>query len=516
MTPMRLAFPTTLAVLALAAPTASAATTVEVGDAFPGEPVNPMVVATDESGDVNALTVSYTYKSDGSISPPPGDGTVTVEDEKAALQAGDGCQQLGGNRVRCAVDGLVAIRAFLGGGTDTATARSPAGALSCDCVSLYGGDGNDALTSRDGAGLFGEAGNDTLIGVRSEASGVPDGLAGASDDALIGGAGNDVLDGGNGNDGMHGGPGDDTMRGGDGNDSMFGGEVPLLDGQAPPAGRDKLDGGAGDDELSDADGYGPEIGPDELVAGSGNDTLDSYFTRGTGVTVNLAKTSGNGQPGENDKLVNFEVVFGTNHNDTLLGDGDANDLHGLGGGNTLRGRGGDDTLNALSVQKNRMSGDRGDDVFVSQSWTPGSIACGRGFDRIVQPPRGQDSPRLPRESDPGIFVAASCEVIAKGLEPAWGIDPVPNRPVDGRRLRFDRPRTVGFRGHFMVVTTAGRPFRRLDRARPTRRGTTVRLPGRVAKRARRRGMTLRGTVYSELFTEPKLNLIWRFRVRPAR
>ena len=65
--------------------------------------------------------------------------------------------------------------------------------------------------------------------------------------------------------------------------------------------------------------------------------------------------------------------------------------------------------------------------------------------------------------------------MSAAVEQDWGIDPVPNRPVDGRKLKFNRPRGAGFRKHFMVLTTADRPFRRLARARPTRRTRVRRL-----------------------------------------
>lgn len=202
-----------IALLALAAP-AGAATAVRVTDAFPGEPFSPMVEATDETGDANTLSISYLYKTDGQRFPPPGDATVTVEDSTAPLEAGEGCQALGGNRVRCTVEGLVAIRARLGGAADTATALSPTdGKMSCKCVAVFGGDGNDSLTSRDGAALQGEGGDDTLTGLPSEADEIPGGLGSPNDDGLVGGPGDDVLDGGNGNDGLTGGPGDDVLYG---------------------------------------------------------------------------------------------------------------------------------------------------------------------------------------------------------------------------------------------------------------------------------------------------------------
>jgi hypothetical protein len=95
--------------LALTASPALAATTVRVEDQFPGEPVNPGITVTDETGEVNTLTISYSYETNGAPFPPPGNAKVTVEDGSAELQAGEGCQQNGPSRVRCDVDGIVRI-----------------------------------------------------------------------------------------------------------------------------------------------------------------------------------------------------------------------------------------------------------------------------------------------------------------------------------------------------------------------------------------------------------------------
>ena len=73
-----------------------------------------------------------------------------------------------------------------------------------------GTDGNDFLSAPGitDDSLFGQAGNDTLLGF----GGV---------DQLSGGAGNDYLDGGDLADVLQGDAGDDTLLGGDGLDFLF-------------------------------------------------------------------------------------------------------------------------------------------------------------------------------------------------------------------------------------------------------------------------------------------------------
>jgi hypothetical protein len=497
--------------IALAAQPAAAATTVSVVDAYPDTLLQsgfqPEVLISDQTGDVNALSVSYTYATNGQPSPPPGDAVVTVRDDSADLEAGEGCEPAGSKRVRCTVEGILAIRALLGGGADTAGVEGPDGGISCTCVRLLGGDGNDRLTSQDGAGLEGDAGDDVLSGLPSTATTTANGFPGPSDDGLSGGDGNDVLDGGIGDDHLAGGAGDDVLRGGAGGDNLFGAEP--ADDPNPPAGRDDLHGGSGRDVLDDGDDHSGPIGPDKVVGGRGFDTVDSYLGRTAGVSVNLSRPGGDGQAGEGDSVVNVETVYGGTGNDTLVGDGDANQLFGGDGSNRIRGRGGDDYLDGDSTARNALSGDRGDDHISVQVWTTGPVNCGRGHDIVFQSVRGEDAPREPSENDPGVAVAANCESIRLSGGYRFGLDPVPG-PVSGRLLTFDRLPAQGWREFFsVVVTPAEPPYRHLGKGTSTREGVTVELPADVARRARRRGMALRAELWED---GAKLRMIWRFRV----
>ena len=182
--------------------------------------------------------------------------------------------------------------------------------------------------------LIGDDGNNTLTG-------------GAGDDLIKGGLGDDTLAGGLGHDTLVGGKGDDTLTGGEGND--------MLDGCT--TGKDTIDGGEGNDVLrgrSDAD---------MLTGGAGNDTA-IYDESEAGVTVNLMggldhddddgtpmTVHGMGGTAHGDTLTSIENVKGTNMDDSITGDGEANMLYGLDGDDTIMGMGGADMLDRRHGQR---------------------------------------------------------------------------------------------------------------------------------------------------------------------
>ncbi|SPO67959.1 RTX toxin (fragment) [Pseudomonas sp. JV241A] len=173
--------------------------------------------------------------------------------------------------------------------------------------------GNVDITYQEGNTLTGTGGDDTL-------------LAGAGNDTLNAGAGNDVLIGGDGND---------FLYGGDGNDQLIGG-----------AGDDLLDGGAGIDTAS-------------------------YSGAASAVTVNLNTAGGQNTGGAGtDTLVAIENLIGTDYNDTLTGNGNANLLHGGLGNDTLIGGGGDDVLIG-GPGNNTLTGGTGSDTFLYQQGNTG-------------------------------------------------------------------------------------------------------------------------------------------------
>lgn len=197
---------------------------------------------------------------------------------------------------------------------------------------LMGDDGNDIVHGDDGDDIVsGNAGDDTLYGDAGH-----DELYGdAGIDRLYGGDGNDFIVGGEGNDIADGGTGDDFIEGDVGNDQLSGGD-----------GDDTLLGGDGDDSLSGG------TGKDLLVGGRGADVLDgggdvdtvSYLESDSGVTINLATGAASGGHATGDSLTQIENVIGTDYNDHLTGDSQANYLEGGYGNDILVGADGDDVL----------------------------------------------------------------------------------------------------------------------------------------------------------------------------
>lgn len=102
------------------------------------------------------------------------------------------------------------------------------------------------------------------------------------------------------------------------------------------------DGGEGNDFLSGT------LGNDTLIGGNGNDTASfttAYSANGTGVTVDLNKQGAaqNTVAAGNDTLTGIENLIGSQYNDTLIGDANANVIEGGLGNDTLVGGPGDDT-----------------------------------------------------------------------------------------------------------------------------------------------------------------------------
>ncbi len=158
-------------------------------------------------------------------------------------------------------------------------------------------------------------------------------------DYLTGNENANILRGGAGEhtDFISGKAGDDTLEGG--------------------AGLDVLDGGAGDDTLNGG------LGGDTLDGEGGNDDWASYSNSALGVRVNLGLTGMSAQvdfdtPNQNeavgDSISNIENILGSDHNDWLTGDENANRLLGGAGNDRLEGGAGADTLD----------GGKGNDILI--------------------------------------------------------------------------------------------------------------------------------------------------------
>jgi Ca2+-binding RTX toxin-like protein len=160
----------------------------------------------------------------------------------------------------------------------------------------------------------GQGGTDTLVSIES--------VNGSNlGDLITGDQNNNTLSGGFGNDTLNGAGGDDVISGDEGNDI--------------------IDGGDGFDNLAMGGAFG-------------------------GVIVDLGAVSNqvvNDGWGGTDTVVNVEGVFGSFHNDSITGDGNANNFFGWLGNDTLNGAGGDDNLNGDFGDDTLNGGDGNDLLF---------------------------------------------------------------------------------------------------------------------------------------------------------
>lgn len=373
--------PILLAVLALAvAPSTADAATAKIiqldscgGSATcsktqQGSPLNVVDVA-DGGTETNRITLRA-----------EGDSAVVIRDEGAPLGSGDGCTAIDANTVRCPIRPNTAanqdvqiLQVGLGKGDDTLRVE---GNLT-GRASLIGGEGADTIRGGDeldlmegGPGaddLDGGGGNDIMsfagrkvpvtvdlkrgqATVRDDTDKVAniETVAGSpKNDTLVGSDGDDFLDGGRGDDRIEGGEGDDTLsgdgggdiiEGGAGDDIIEGDPVEVLEEGFVPTGSDDMNGGAGNDRISD----GGAAKGDVMKGGTGNDRL----TAGFGAT-NLHGGDGRdrltGSP-KNDKL------DGGKGNDRLDGAAGKDELvGGKGRDRVIGGRGAD----RINVQDNR-------------------------------------------------------------------------------------------------------------------------------------------------------------------
>jgi Ca2+-binding RTX toxin-like protein len=239
----------------------------------------------------------------------------------------------------------------------------------------YYGDGDDRITgSEEEDIIFAGGGNDTIHGL-------------SGNDSIFGDDGNDILRGGGGSDQLDGGEGRDTadyrdsgsaitvdlsigaVSGGTGQgDTLFSIEniygsaySDTLMGNAEAntllgyGGDDVLSGDEGNDNLQGSDGldthYGG-LGNDVLRGGTGADLLDGgegrdsadYRDSSSAVAVDLVSGTAIGGTAEGDTLLSIENVYGTEYNDTLVGNAEANTLLGYSGDDILFGNAGNDNL----------------------------------------------------------------------------------------------------------------------------------------------------------------------------
>jgi len=124
---------------------------------------------------------------------------------------------------------------------------------------------------------------------------------------------------------------------------------------------DAINGFLDDDVLK---GFG---GADRLDGSFGIDTA-FYADSTVGVTVNLETGLGYGGTAQGDTLFSIENLYGSNHNDVLTGNVEANALYGLNGNDILKGGGGTDTLDGGS-DNDTLKGGGGADHLVGGGGT---------------------------------------------------------------------------------------------------------------------------------------------------
>lgn len=311
----------------------------------------------------------------------------------------------------------------LGGGNDVFNASNTGataalqygtgGVVSDVALTVYGGEGNDAITGGSAVDTIhgnegndtikGEAGADDLFGDENDdlfdegaaanggdafdggtgtdtvtyarrpdtapvtvtigAGATDDGAAGEADDILAnvevvtGSLGDDTMTAAAGGSTLNGGAGSDTLNGGAGADTLNG-----------DAGNDTLSGGAGDDIENGGDGdddFLAETDTDDDVydGGAGTDHL-SYANRVNDVTVKIDGTTACGETGEADKVkTTVEDITGGDGDDSITGSSSANVLDGGPGNDTLKGEAGDDLFpSAAADGGDTISGGAGIDL----------------------------------------------------------------------------------------------------------------------------------------------------------
>jgi serralysin len=164
---------------------------------------------------------------------------------------------------------------------------------------------------------------------------IEDLLGSQGDDTILGDASANTLFGYDGNDTIWGRNGNDSLRGGDGNDNLIGGR--------------------------DVDTY---------VGGNGTDRVQ-YQDFAAGLRVDLLYPYTNTGAAAGETFISIENLLGSQGNDFVLGDHNANQLLGYHGNDTIYGRGGDDSL----------QGGDGNDVLIGNGGVDTYVG-GNGTDRV--------------------------------------------------------------------------------------------------------------------------------------
>jgi Ca2+-binding RTX toxin-like protein len=372
---------------------------------------------------IDGLAGNDTLKGGGgddSLLGGTGNDILDGDDGNDELHGGDGDDILRGGNDDDKLDGGEGSDEIIGGDGDDRIM------FSWGIDTIDGGAGYDTLDFTNVSGEDGELGIiDLQVNLNSSSAqnaGEGRALFLSNIEALHGGAGNDFLIGDAQNNFLRGGDGDDTLQGGDGNDELDGGD-----------GEDIMEGGDGDDtywvdNLNDIVNEDEDAGHDTIyllyegglqyvlppnienlyVATDGaavwlaGNELDNYIMLGEGAatidggagkdTVSYLYTSLPGPDGISLNLnlstqipyagagtltmSNIENLAGTEFNDTLIGDANANTLDGYEGDDSLVGGAGNDHFYESTGDDYIDGGDGIDTLNYSPGWSAVHVDLG--------------------------------------------------------------------------------------------------------------------------------------------
>ncbi|MFT6331970.1 MAG: Ca2+-binding RTX toxin-like protein [Lentimonas sp.] len=304
------------------------------------------------SGSANNIALIITA-SDG-LSPTSQTFNLNLESNLTSGEEGQQNVLIGNDYNDLLEGGLVNDRLFGGNGDDHLIGNSGDDILRGDSGAdiLDGGIGRDAaaywssnaainVNLSNGTASGGHADGDTLIDIESVyGSKHNDTITGdESSNSLAGYIGDDILKAGGGNDYIDGGTGNDRLFGGEGNDILIGN-----------SGNDMLRGDAGADILN---------------GGTGRDAA-AYWSSNAAINVNLSNGTASGGHADGDTLIDIESVYGSKHNDTLIGDQFSNSFAGHIGNDYINGNGGNDYIDG-GTGNDELFGGEGDDRLIGNS-----------------------------------------------------------------------------------------------------------------------------------------------------
>lgn len=270
-------------------------------------------------------------------------------------------------------DGFDTIR----GGSGNDTIRLDGFGAAAAIEAIDGAGGSDLVLGSEGADLFDFSavvllGDVTLHG-------------GGGDDVISGSWGDDRIDGGSGNDVLDGGPGDDTflLSGAWGADRvvdvegvntvLFSAEVSLSDLTVSQS---------GDDLIIDQESNRLTI--DDWFTGDEHPISTFQFSEGTTVSAASMESRIGLDPYGDIPWGSTAIIFGTNANDTLIGNENRNWMFGVAGNDRIEGLGGDDVITGGAGRDTMFGGD-GNDVFLIEGSDTqyDRVNGGAGTDRVL-------------------------------------------------------------------------------------------------------------------------------------